>query len=75
MNREKVLELAREAGFLVDNDVFRASVGLFECFAQQIVQECAAVSRSSSHRSDDMGSIIAQDIERHFGIGVNGGKA
>ena len=39
-----------------------------EKFAELIVKECAAVSRKSSKRIDDMGSLIAQDIEKHFGV-------
>jgi hypothetical protein len=39
-----------------------------EKFAELIVRECAAVSRKSSKRIDDMGSLIAQDIEKHFEI-------
>ena len=39
-----------------------------EKFALLIVRECAAVSRRSSKRIDDMGSLIAQDIEKHFGV-------
>lgn len=36
-------------------------------FAELIVRECTAVSRKSSKRIDDMGSLIAQDIKKHFG--------
>lgn len=39
-----------------------------EKFAELIVRECTAVSRKSSKRIDDMGSLIAQDIEKHFGV-------
>ena len=39
-----------------------------EKFAELIVKECAAVSRKSSKRIDDLSSLIAQDIEKHFGV-------
>ena len=39
-----------------------------EKFAELIVRECEKVSLQSSHRDDDMGSIIAGNIKKHFGI-------
>lgn len=39
-----------------------------EKYAELIVQECVNVSLKSSHRYDDMGAIIASDIEEHFGV-------
>ena len=36
-------------------------------FAQLIVRECARVSLRLSHRDDDMGDIIARNIQGHFG--------
>lgn len=39
-----------------------------EELSKLIVQECAFISRKSSKRIDDMGSLIAQDIEKHFGV-------
>jgi hypothetical protein len=40
----------------------------YEKFAELIVQECINVSLKSSHRYDDMGAIIANDIAEHFGV-------
>jgi hypothetical protein len=40
----------------------------FQKFAELVVQECRQVSLKNSHRDDDMGAIIAQHINRHFGI-------
>lgn len=37
-------------------------------FAHDVVQECVDVSMKTSHREDDMGSIIAKKIQKHFGI-------
>ena len=37
-------------------------------FANLIVKECVGVSLESSHRNDDMGAIIARQIEKHFGV-------
>lgn len=37
-------------------------------FAQLIVRECARVSLRLSHRDDDMGAIIARNIQGHFGF-------
>lgn len=37
-------------------------------FAQLIVRECARVSLRHSHRDDDMGAIIARNIQGHFGF-------
>ena len=37
-------------------------------FAELIVQECVNVSQKNSHRYDDMGAIIARNIEDHFGV-------
>ena len=39
-----------------------------EKFAQLIVKECARVSLRLSHRDDDMGAIIARNIQGHFGV-------
>jgi hypothetical protein len=41
---------------------------VYEKFALLIVKECVNVSLKSSHRYDDMGAIIASDIEEHFGV-------
>ena len=37
-------------------------------FAELIIKECANISLSLSHRSDDMGAIIGTRIKQHFGI-------
>ena len=37
-------------------------------FAELIVRECEQVSLKNSHRDDDMGAIIARQIEQHFGV-------
>ena len=63
---ERILELAEQQG-LTGPNYFLSSQEL-EKFAELIVKECAAVSRKSSKRIDDMGSLIAQDIEKHFGV-------
>lgn len=39
-----------------------------ERFAEKIVRECVQVSLKSSHRNDDMGAIIARNIQQHFGV-------
>ena len=39
-----------------------------EKFAQLIVLECEQVSLKNSHRDDDMGAIIARQIQEHFGL-------
>ena len=40
----------------------------YKKFAELIIRECGQVSLQSSHRDDDMGSIIAGNIKKHFGI-------
>lgn len=37
-------------------------------FAELIVAECEQVALRHSHRSDDMGAIIAKQINKHFGV-------
>jgi len=37
-------------------------------FAELIVRECVDIALVSSHRKDDMGSIIANNIKKHFGV-------
>lgn len=39
-----------------------------EKFAELIVRECVQVSLKNSHRYDDMGTIIAGQIQEHFGV-------
>lgn len=39
-----------------------------EKLAELIVLECMEVSLQSSHRDDDMGAIIARNINEHFGV-------
>lgn len=41
---------------------------VYEKFAELIIAECVNVSLKSSHRYDDMGAIIANNIEDHFGV-------
>lgn len=77
---ERIAELAEQAAeyaFLNDSDdALQVDVGdkqylipanFIEVFARLIVSECTSVSLKSSHRDDDMGAIIARDIDRHFG--------
>lgn len=72
-----IIKLGLESNMLnyVDNETPRyyflsgnADENDLQKFAELIIKECAAVSRKNSHRDDDMGSIIAQNIEKHFGI-------
>ena len=69
---ERIRELAEEAGFRYIKDEGIGWAGNHNAslprFAELIVRECAAVSRKSSKRIDDMGSLIARDIEKHFGV-------
>ena len=67
---ERIKELALQAGFENGHQDRNGNSlsGELEKFAELIVRECAAVSRKSSKRIDDMGSLIAQDIEKHFGV-------
>lgn len=37
-------------------------------FVELIVAECEQVALRHSHRSDDMGAIIAKQINKHFGV-------
>lgn len=37
-----------------------------ENFAKLIIKECCDISLKSSHRDNDMGAIIAKNIEKHF---------
>ena len=37
-------------------------------FGQLVAEKCAEVSLKNSHRSDDMGAIIALQIKKHFGV-------
>lgn len=39
---------------------------VLEKFAELIVRECVQVSLKNSHRDDDMGAIIARQIETTF---------
>ena len=39
-----------------------------ERFAELIVKECEQVSLKNSHRDDDMGAIITNNIKEHFGV-------
>jgi hypothetical protein len=36
--------------------------------AELIVRECVDIALVSSHKKDDMGSIIANNIKKHFGV-------
>jgi hypothetical protein len=62
---QRIKELALEAGGSHYPDV---NTKQLERFAELIVQECVNVSLKSSHRYDDMGAIIARNIEDHFGV-------
>jgi len=68
---ERIRDAAVKAGIIAaeyngfDSTNLTASQRMF---AHLIVQECVAVSLQSSHRDDDMGAIIANDIKRHFGV-------
>lgn len=39
-----------------------------EKFVELLVKECEQISLKNSHRDDDMGAIIARQINQHFGI-------
>jgi hypothetical protein len=71
MNK-RIQELAEKAGFRYIKDEGIGWAGNHNAslprFAELIVRECAAFSRKSSKRIDDMGSLIARDIEKHFGV-------
>ena len=66
---ERIKEIAqnieRVRDFYNVGPVQRAAI---EDFAELIVQECEQISLQSSHRDDDMGSIIARNIKQHFGV-------
>lgn len=67
MNK-RIQELIEECGLYINPYNKEVTDKEIEYFAEMIVRECAAVSRESSKRIDDMGSLIAQDIEKHFGV-------
>jgi hypothetical protein len=62
---ERIKELAKQSlpEFYLTN-----CPSALDKFAELIVEECINVSLKSSHRYDDMGAIIARNIEDHFGV-------
>ena len=65
---ERMKELARQAGFGPTANPYERKVFDVNMFAELIVRECGQVSLQSSHRDDDMGAIIARNINKHFGV-------
>ena len=66
---ERIRELAEQAGFIPGiMGLNRFTYFDPEKFAEMIVRECEKVSLKNSHRSDDMGAIIARHIKEHFGV-------
>jgi hypothetical protein len=80
MNKEKLLELAKECDYGITGYIHNGSNIEYEIwggsmethkldkFAELIIEQCRQVSLSCSHREDDMGAIIARSIDEHFGI-------
>jgi hypothetical protein len=74
--RELMLNLARLAGAHADSQLTGVSDPNFliadmyalELFSELIVRECVSVVLNNSLRNDDMGAIIAQKIQQHFGV-------
>ena len=64
---DRIRELALQANLQLDNLPDDTFIPL-ENFAELIVRECEQVSLKNSHRNDDMGSIIAKQIKKHFGV-------
>lgn len=62
---EKIKELALQAGGSHYPNV--NSMQLVK-FAELIVKECVTISLKNSHREDDMGAIIANQIKKNFGV-------
>lgn len=71
MNK-RIRALAEQAGIHFEenkqNRIHFIGTATLERFAESVVQECVGVSLESSHRNDDMGAIIAREIEKHFGV-------
>lgn len=75
MNK-KIIELAEKADFCLWGDESWAPGDVIdwgaryddelENFAKLIIKECCSIALQSSHREDDMGAIIARNIEKHF---------
>ncbi len=66
--KERIKNLAIQARREVKRPGVFTEAEFEEKFAELIVQECINVSLKSSHRYDDMGAIIARNIEDHFGV-------
>jgi hypothetical protein len=56
---------AAESNF---GDSWEEQTAFMSKFAELIVRECVDIALVSSHRKDDMGSIIANNIKKHFGV-------
>ena len=65
MNTELLTEFQLQAG---GSHYPEINPKLQEAFARMIVDECVKICLESSHRNDDMGAIIANNIKRHFGM-------
>ncbi len=66
---ERIRELAEQAGFIPGiMGLTRFTYFDPEKFAELIVRECVDIALVSSHKKDDMGSIIANNIKKHFGV-------
>ena len=70
---DRIIKLAQESFFdeatnAASDKMYTFSEAKMQKFAELIVQECVGVSLESSHRNNDMGAIIAREIEKHFGI-------
>lgn len=74
---EQIRELAIKSGLDFDGYGYPiwgslesedAKKEFLEKFAELIIRECVQVSLKNSHRYDDMGTIIAGQIQEHFGV-------
>ncbi len=65
---DRIRELAEQAGLLGPSSRVGNSHEATEKFAELIVRECIDLALVSSHRKDDMGAIIANNIKKHFGV-------
>ena len=70
----RILELMIEAGINVEalrmypGGFPREDLIILQDLVKLAVHECIDVALKSSHREDDMGAIIANNIKRHFGV-------
>jgi hypothetical protein len=69
----RIRELAEQAFFDAatsqpSDRMYTFSDHKMQQFAELIVRECIDLALVSSHRKDDMGAIIANNIKKHFGV-------